>query len=52
VETPMRLIVGDRATVEWQGQCFPDATHAWRFPSVVSPRCGVEDRLESQSVRE
>lgn len=23
VETPMRLIVGDRATVEWQGQRFP-----------------------------
>src|SRR5262245_15460811 len=23
VEAPMRLIVGDRATVEWQGQRFP-----------------------------
>ena len=44
VQAPMRLIVGDRATVEWQGQRFPvgaiaEATAGWEsvLLTVVNP---------------
>jgi S-adenosylmethionine synthetase len=49
VEAPMRLIVGDRATVEWQGQRFPvgeiaEATaQQWlqKHLRFVDPECHV-----------